>query len=158
MAAHVVVVANVTAGSADLIAALKERAQEGPIDVTLVMPGKGPGLAGREAVRGRLNEALAAWREAGIAAEGVCGDANPMDALAENWDPRRHDEVIVCTLPEESSRWVGSNLPGRIRRLTGARVTHVVARDVRPEPQHGPPPPHETSPLGPLAVLGWGGK
>jgi hypothetical protein len=157
MAAHVVVVANVTAASADLIAALRERAAEGPIDVTLVMPGQGPGLTGREAVRGRLEEALAAWREAGIEAEGICGDANPMDALAENWDPRRHDEVIVCTLPDQSSKWLSSNLPARIRRLTGARVKHVVARDVRPEPTHGPPPAHEASPLGPLAVLGWGG-
>jgi hypothetical protein len=157
MAAHVLVVANVTAASTDLIAALKERALRGPIDVTLLMPGKGPGLGGREAVRGRLDESLAAWREAGIAAEGVCGDANPMDAVAETWDPRHHDEVIVSTLPGQSSKWIRSDLPQRIGKLTGAPVTHVVASDMRPEPTHGPPPPHQASPLGPLAVLGWGG-
>ena len=158
MATHVLVVANVTATSADLLAALEERARKGPIDVTLLMPGKGPGLAGRESVRGRLEEALAEWKEAGIPAVGVCGDANPMDAVAENWDPRRHDEVIVSTLPGESSKWIRSDLPQRIGKLTGAPVTHVVAHDMRPEPTHGPPPAHETSPLGPLAVLGWGGK
>jgi hypothetical protein len=157
MAAHVLVVANVTAASTDLIAALRERAERGPIDVTLLMPGKGPGLAGRESVRGRLDEALAAWREAGIEADGVCGDANPMDAVAETWDPRHHDEVIVSTLPGQSSKWIRSDLPQRIGKFTGVPVTHVVATDMRPEPTHGPPPAHETSPLGPLAVLGWGG-
>jgi hypothetical protein len=156
MAAHVLVLANVTATSGDLIGAIAERARKGPIDVTLLMPGKGPGRAGRESVRGGLDEALEAWRAAGIEAEGICGDANPMDAVAEVWDPRRHDEVIVSTLPGQSSRWIQGDLPGRVARFTGAPVTHVVAHDMRPEPQHGPPPAHETSPLGPLGVLAWG--
>jgi hypothetical protein len=158
MAAHVLVVANVTAASTDLIQAIKDRAEKGPIDVTLLMPGQGPGLAGREAVRGRLDEALAAYRAAGIDADGVCGDANPFDAVAELWDPRFHDEVIVATLPGQSSRWISSDLPARIRRLTGAPVTHVVARDMRPEPHVSPAPEHESSPLGPLGVLAWGGR
>ena len=158
MAAHVLVVANVTAASRDLIAAISERAERSPIDVTLLMPGQGPGLGGREAVRDRLDAALAAWREAGIEADGVCGDANPLDAVAETWDPRHHDEVIVSTLPGQSSKWIRSDLPHRIARLTGAPVTHVVATDMRPQPHHGPPPPHESSPLGPLTVLSWGGR
>ena len=86
----------------------------------------------------------------------ACGDANPMDAVAETWDPRRHDEVIVSTLPGQSSRWIAGDLPNRVARLTGAPVTHVVANDMRPEPHVGPPPHHETSPLGPLGVLAWG--
>ena len=122
MAAGVLVLANVTAASGDLIDAIKERAGKGPIEVTLLMPGQGPGLAGKEAVRGRLDEALAAWREAGIEAEGICGDANPLDALAETWDPRRHDEVIVSTLPGQSSRWIQGDLPGRVGKFTGAPV------------------------------------
>jgi hypothetical protein len=157
MAAHVLVLANVTAASRDLIDAVRQRAERGPIEVTLLMPGKGPGLSGREAVRGRLDEALAAWREAGIEAEGICGDANPMDAVAETWDPRHHDEVIVSTLPGQSSRWIQSDLPSRVGRLTGAPVTHVVATDMRPEPHVSHVPEHETSPLGPLGVLAWGG-
>ena len=65
--------------------------------------------------------------------------------------------VIVSTLPGQSSRWIGGDLPGRVARLTGAPVTHVVANDMRPEPHVGPPPDHEKSPLGPLGVLAWGG-
>jgi len=158
MAAHVLVVANVTATSTDLIDAIKARAERGPIDVTLLMPGHGPGLSGREAVRGQLDEALAKWKEAGIDADGICGDANPFDAVAEVWDPRRHDEVIVSTLPGQSSKWIRSDLPHRVAQLTQAPVTHVVASDMRPEPHHGPPPEREPSPLGPLAVLAWGGR
>src|SRR5919202_3259940 len=158
MAAHVIVVANVTAASSDLIEAIKERAEKGPIDVTLLMPGKGPGLAGRDAVRGRLDEALEAWREAGIDADGICGDSNPFDAVAEVWDPRYHDEVIVSTLPGQTSRWISNDLPARIRRLTGAPVTHVVAHDMRPEPHVTAAPEHEPSPLGPLTPLAWGGR
>src|SRR5919107_1191256 len=133
MAAHVLVLANVTASSGDLIDAIKQRAEKGPVEVTLLMPGQGPGLSGREAVRGRLDAALEAWREAGIEAEGICGDANPMDAVAETWDPRRHDEVIVSTLPGQSSRWIAGDLPDRVARFTGAPVTHVVARDPGPD-------------------------
>jgi hypothetical protein len=158
MAAHVVVVANVTATSRDLIDAIKARAERGPIDLTLVMPCQGPGLAGREAVRERLDSALAKWREAGIEAEGVVGDSDPLEAVAEVWDPMRHDEVIVSTLPGQSSKWIRSDLPHRVARHTGAPVTHVVALDMRPAPPHGPPPEHEKSPLGPLGVLAWGGR
>ena len=55
MAAGVLVLANVTAESRDLIDAIKQRAAKGPIEVTLLMPGQGPGLNGKDAVRGRLD-------------------------------------------------------------------------------------------------------
>src|SRR3954453_14721128 len=158
MAANVLVLAQVTASSRDLIEAAKARAARGPVEFTLLMPGRGPGIAGRESVRPSLDEALAAWRAAGVEADGVCGAANPYEAVAEVWDPRRHDEVIVCTLPGQSSKWIWSDLPQRIAKLPGAPVTHVVATDMRPEPTLGPAPEREHSPLGPLAVLSWGGR
>ncbi|MEA2310379.1 MAG: hypothetical protein QOE28_347 [Solirubrobacteraceae bacterium] len=158
MAAHILVVANVTATSRDLLDAIQARAAKGPIEVTLVMPGQGPGLSGREAVRERLGQALATWSAAGIEADGVVGDQDPVDAVAELWDPRHHDELIVSTLPGQSSKWIRSDLPQRLRKLTGAPLTHVVATDMRPEPHMGPPPSQEHSPLGPLAVLSWGGR
>ena len=158
MAAHVLVVANQTAGSKDLIEAIKHRAERSPIDVTLLMPGRGPGLAGREAARPSLDEALAKWRAAGIEAEGICGDANPMDAVAEVWDPRHHDEVIVSTLPGQSSKWIRSDLPHAVARYTGVSVLHVVAQDPERRPEASPPPAHAKSALGPLSVLTWGGR
>jgi hypothetical protein len=158
MPAHVLVVADVTAASRTLLEALVDRAQRGPIRVTLVMPARTPGLGGREAMRERLDEVIASWREAGLDADGVVGDTDPLEAVGETWDQARHDEAIVSTLPGQSSKWIASDLPHCVARLTGAPVTHVVASDMRPALTHGPPPTREQSPLGPLSVLAWGGR
>jgi hypothetical protein len=157
MAAHVLVVATVTATSDDLMAALTERARRGsvPVDFMLVMPASGPDL---DAMKPRLEEALERWREAGLKCEGLIGDSDPVNAVDEVCSPGSFDEVIVSTLPGQSSKWLRFDLPHRVATLTGAIVHHVIAMDMRPEPPHGPPPPHETSPLGPLGVLAWGGK
>jgi hypothetical protein len=158
MAANVLVVASQTAASQQLLDALKARAERSPIRVTLVMPAQGPGLSGREAMRQQLESALAAMREAGLEADGVIGDNSPMDAVAECFDPARHDEAIVCTLPGRSSKWLQQDFPHRVARYTGVPVTHVVADDMRPAPATSPAPAHEREPLGPLSVLAWGGR
>jgi hypothetical protein len=158
MAANVLVVANLTANSQHLLDALKARAERSPIRVTLVMPAQGPGLGGREAVKARLDEALEGMRGAGLEANGAIGDADPMEAVAECFDPARHDEAIVCTLPGRSSKWLQHDFPHRVARFTGVPVTHVVADDLRPAPPTSPAPTHEREPLGPLSVLSWGGR
>jgi hypothetical protein len=158
MAANVLVVANLTANSQHLLDALKARAERSPIRVTLVMPAQGPGLGGREAVKARLDEALEGMRAAGLEANGAIGDADPMEAVAEYFDPARHDEAIVCTLPGRSSKWLQHDFPHRVARFTGVPVTHVVADDLRPAPATSPAPTHEREPLGPLSVLSWGGR
>ena len=158
MAANVLVVANLTANSQHLLDALKARAERSPIRVTLVMPAQGPGLGGREAVKARLDEALDGMRAAGLEANGAIGDADPMEAVAECFDPARHDEAVVCTLPGRSSKWLQHDFPHRVARFTGVPVTHVVADDLRPAPPTSPAPTHEREPLGPLSVLSWGGR
>ncbi len=158
MATNVLVVANLTASSQHLLDALKHRADRSPIRITLVMPAHGPGLGGREAVRDRLDEALEGMRAAGLEANGAIGDADPMEAVAECFDPARHDEAIVCTLPGRSSKWLQYDFPHRVARYTGVPVTHVVADDLRPAPATSPAPTHEREPLGPLSVLAWGGR
>jgi hypothetical protein len=158
MAANVLVVASLTAGSQDLLEALKHRAERSPIRVTLVMPAQGPGLSGREAMRPALEEALKQMRDAGLEVDGVVGDQNPMDAVAECFDPAKHDEAIVSTLPGRSSKWLQHDFPHRVARFTGLPVTHVVAQDLRPAPATSPAPAHEREPLGPLSVLAWGGR
>jgi hypothetical protein len=159
MAAHVIVLANRTAAAPELISELLSRSERGPIAVTLVMPASGPGSAARAAAAERLETALGAWREAGIErCDGVVSDPIPLEALSEVWDPMRHDEVIVSTLPGQSSRWIRADLPRSIARYTGVHVRHVVAQDPGVEPVVSPPPVHEKSPMGPLSVLSWGGK
>ncbi|MBW3607810.1 MAG: hypothetical protein KY463_05560 [Actinobacteria bacterium] len=124
------VIANRTIDSDALYGAILERAAAGPVQVMLVAPASsGPGSqqARRMATAQRLDRALQRLREAGVPVQGVVGDPDPMVAVQEAWDPRRFDEVIVATLPTASSRWLAANLPRRVERFTGARVTHVVA-------------------------------
>jgi hypothetical protein len=159
MAAHVMVLANRTAAAPELIDALLHRAERGPIVATLVMPAPGPGAAARAMAQERLDGALEAWRAAGIErCDGLVCDSGPMEALTEAWDPMRHDELVVCTLPGESSRWIRTDLPHAAARYTGVSVLHVVAQDPATARVASPPPVHEKAALGPLSVLAWGGR
>jgi hypothetical protein len=128
------VVANVTAGSDDLLDCLRARADQGACRFTLIMP-----ASGGEA-RARLDAALARMKEAGLDnVEGSVGDPDPVVAVMEVWDPMKFDEIIVSTLPTGSSRWLGLDLPHRLEKLTSVPVRHVVSTP-RPVVQAGPPP------------------
>ncbi|HET8535863.1 MAG TPA: hypothetical protein VFL73_01670 [Solirubrobacteraceae bacterium] len=123
---RLLVVANRTADSEDLLTALRERAARGPIAVTLIVPQDTHGGLGE-----RLTAALSHFHEAGIDAHGMLGDTDPAVAVLEAWDPGAYDEVMVATLPGASSRWLTMDLPGRIARMVDAPVTHVIAREAR---------------------------
>jgi hypothetical protein len=130
--AKLLVVTNRTADSDELHAALVQRAQEGPIDVTLLAPATWDVVdphGGRQSAARRLNAALTRLAAAGITARGVVGDADPVVAVQDIWDADRFDEVIVATLPHPLSRWLGLDLPHRVEKLTGLPTRHVVARD-----------------------------
>src|SRR4051794_2947313 len=96
---RILVVARQTAASDDLITALAERATRGPIRITLLMPAPAIGREGRDAGQPDLDAAVARMREAGLDVEGICGDHDPVDAVAEVWQPGAFDEVVVSTLP-----------------------------------------------------------
>ena len=157
MAAHVLVVASVTAASDDLLAALQERERTSavPVDFRLVMPSQS---SSREADEQRLAEALERWREAGLTSEGTVGDRDPVQAVAEICRPGRFDEVIVSTLPGQTSRWLRWDVPYRIGALTDPPLTHVGAISMlRPTPRGAPLPPRERAPLGLLNVMAYRG-
>jgi hypothetical protein len=141
------VVANVTAGSDELLDSLRERAEEGACRFTLVMP-----AIGAEA-RTRLDAALERMREAGLEIEGRVGDPDPIVAVMDVWDPMKFDEIIVSTLPTGSSRWMGIDLPHRLEKLTSVPVRHVVSKPQPAETPTGPPPEHPPK-MGVLAALG----
>lgn len=134
-AARVLVVANRTADSDELLDALRERATRGPVEITLLVPQtwevRDP-HGGRESATRRMRAALERLRDEGLAAEGQLGDPDPGVAVEAIWDPARFDEVIVSTLPHPVSKWLALDLPHRVARLTGAPVTHVVASEREP--------------------------
>jgi hypothetical protein len=132
----VLVIANRTVDSDEIRDAIVSRAAAGPLQVTLVAPASsGPGSARQRYTQTaeRLERAVERLNEAGVMVEGVVGDCDPMLAVQDAWDPRRFDEVIVATLPTGVSRWMAADLPRRVERFTGARVTRVVAT---PEQRH----------------------
>jgi hypothetical protein len=121
---HVLVVANRTADSDELFETLRERAEQGPITVTMLLPQDSHGGMGR-----RLNAGLRRLHEAGIEAEGMLGDVDPAIAVQEIWDAERFDEVYVSTLPTELSHWLEIGLLERVKEVTGAPVHHVLSRE-----------------------------
>jgi hypothetical protein len=142
------VVANVTAASDELIDCLRDRAEQGACRFTLVMPATGA------AARDRLDAALDRMRAAGLEnVEGKVGDPDPVVAVMDMWDPMKFDEVIVSTLPTGSSRWLGLDLPRRLEKLTSVPVRHVVSQPAREAVPAGPPPKRPQR-MGVLTALG----
>lgn len=66
-------------------------------------------------------------RASGLDVDGRIGDSDPISAVDDAWDPGEFDEIIVSTLPAQTSNWLALGLPQRVARLTDAMVTHVEA-------------------------------
>jgi len=155
---QVLVLANVTATSGELVDALGRRAAREPVAYTLLIPAT-PLRGGRSAAAAQLSEALARMREDGLEVEGLVGDGDAMVAIIEAWDPKRYDEIILSTLPISLSKWLHADLPRRIERHTGALVTHVIAQPAKPAPALlRVREPSRRGVLTPLSALAWGGR
>src|SRR3954471_9416915 len=134
-AERVLVVANRTAASDELIAALHERAADGPVRFTLVVPATPSGLAwaadmsaGIPEARRQMASAAERLRDSGLWIDDVrLGSPEPLAAVHDATNFETFSEVIVCTLPSRMSRWLKLCLPSRVQRTTGLPVTHVVA-------------------------------
>ena len=102
---NVLVVANVTATSDELLSTLRERAEREPMSFELIIPAT-PFGGGAEAASEQLQEALALLADAGLEARGGIGHGDPLVAVTDAWDPKTHDEIIVSTLPMRFSKWM----------------------------------------------------
>jgi len=154
----VLVVANVTATSDELLETLEARADREHATFTLIVPAT-PFGGGRAAAQEKLSEALQRLRDAGLEVDGSVGNPDPIVAVMEAWNPKHHDEIVVSTLPMKLSQWLHAGLPERIAKLTGAPVTHLVSQPPKPAAVTAPPPASEDRGvvMGPLSVLAWGG-
>ena len=128
--ARILVVANKTAESPDLLDALIAKGKDN--DYVLVVPASGGVLekaadpdAAREHTVPHLEAALEKFRSEGFKIEGSVGDSDPIAAVqdANNFD--KFDEVIISTLPQRASKWLKLDLPSKAGRATGLPVTHV---------------------------------
>ncbi len=138
--ARVLVVANRTAATPALLAAVRERAAGPPCTFTLLVPGITHGLhtyidpedqptSEAEAV---LELALPLLEEAaGAPVEGMIGVSEPLAAIQDAINLHGFDEIILSTLPKRVSRWMRLDLPHKVAGL-GLPVTTVVARGAQP--------------------------
>jgi len=133
--AHVLVVANRTAESDELLAVLRERAQTTPTRYTLLVPATPHGVAwaadmdsGGEEAQAHMAQALERLAGAGLEVDGMLGDADPIAAVQDAVNAGgQFDAVVVSTLPTHLSRWLKLDLPHRVERTTGLPVQHVEA-------------------------------
>ena len=134
--ADVLVVANQTAESDQLLEALRERAERGPCKFHLLVPAQAHGTAwatdmhsGGEEAQEHLRRAVERYRDAGLDVDdGKVGDPDPIAAVQDAVNFKEFDEIIVSTLPKRKSRWLKLDLPSRVERSCGKPVTHVEAK------------------------------
>jgi len=132
---NVLVLANETIGGARLLDAIRERANRGDGDVAfhVVVPQTRPHHGNviyddvvRDSAQVRVDLALEFMSNEGISGTGEVGDGDPLNAVKDAVAARGINEIIVSTLPSESSGWLRRDLPERLREETGLPVEHVV--------------------------------
>ena len=133
--ARVLVVANRTAATPALIAAVRERAQRSPAAFTLLIPNPAHGLhkvvdpedQEQGEAEGTLELAIPLLEQpAGGPVEGMIGVSEPLAAIQDAINLHGFDELIISTLPTRVSRWLKLDLPSKAAGL-GLPVTTVTA-------------------------------
>jgi GABA permease len=141
---RVLVLANETANSAELLDELRGIGAEHDASYYVVVPASpvetgvaathGPldvMQATREAATARLDHTLGTLRSEGLDADGALGDYRPLRALANGVATFRPDQIVIATLPLESSVWHRFEVVDRARaEYPELPVTHVVAAPV----------------------------
>ena len=126
------IVANQTLASQSLTDAIQARLADGPVRTHVVVPLSPVGgrltwdeEESRRVARERLDEVVGRLRAMGAEADGEIGDRDPVMAVRDALRGREVDEVIVSTLPKGVSRWLGEDVPSRLRDAVPVVVTVV---------------------------------
>jgi hypothetical protein len=122
---HVLVVASQTVGGPQLIESLERRATSSPHRFTVIAPQSG-GDDGASATQARLEQTLAALRQAGLEVSGYVTHPDPLTSIRNAVQSYPADEIVISTLPRAKSRWLRGDLIGQARRATGRPVEHLV--------------------------------
>jgi hypothetical protein len=142
-ARNILVVANETVVSRQLVDLIEARAAGGPVQVTVVAPVNQPRQGyvvyydtRKAAARRRLDKTLELLRKEGIPATGVVVETDPVSALRDANAQLEPDEVIVSTHPQQKSGWLRRNAVEQMRRVAGDIPFEHVVVDLASE--HGP--------------------
>jgi hypothetical protein len=139
-ATRVLVVANKTAATPALIAAVRERAAQGGARFTLLVPASAHGLhqlvdpEDQESTEAEAVIELAVpllEEAAGSPVQTLVGAPEPLAAVEDAINVHGFDEIIISTLPSRVSRWLHLDLPRKVAGL-GLPVTTVNAKEGAP--------------------------
>jgi hypothetical protein len=140
---RLLVVANETVASDILHAAVRAQVHDEPDrQVLVVAPALNTRLrqlrsddaVARRSAELRLDRCLGRLEAAGIRAEGLVGDADPVQAIDDALRPFPADRLVVATHPEGRSNWLARDLVVRAARF-GLPIAHIVA-DTETRPDH----------------------
>jgi hypothetical protein len=130
---RILLVANQTAGGAELKREIRRRISEGPCVFVLVVPATPPSEhatweegEARDIARRRMESAVTEMRRMGAEITGVVGDASPVLAINDALIEQPCDEIILSTLPPGVSRWLKRDLPHRVEQRFHMPVTTVI--------------------------------
>jgi hypothetical protein len=132
------IVANQTLASRSLTDAIAARLADGPVRTHVVVPLSPVDrrltwdeTESRRVAQERLDDVLERLRRMDAEADGEVGDRDPVMAVRDALRGREVDEVIVSTLPKGMSRWLGEDVPSRLRDAVPVVVT-VVTQEAEP--------------------------
>ena len=130
------IVGNETLAGESLTQAINDRLADGPMRARVVVPLTRIGgrltwdeEESKVVALGRLDETLERLRALGIEADGEVGDRDPVLAVKDAMRGHEIDEILLSTLPTGVSRWLGADVPGRLRDAVTVPVTVVTQRD-----------------------------
>ena len=132
------VVGNQTLDSAELAEAIRERLGTGPVTFHLVVPATPISHKltwdedeARDAATERLNQAIERLGASGAEVSGEIGVPDPVQATRDALRGREVDEIILSTLPPGISRWLGQDVPTRLKGSVEVPVVVVTTQRQR---------------------------
>ena len=131
---RVLVVANETVGSEELMSTIGELALAGETTFFVVSPALNTRLKtwtsdedpARAAAQKRLDTTLERLVSVGIEARGEVGDVDPLVAIEDAVHLFHPDEIVVSTHPEGRSNWLERGVVGAVRERYDVPVRHIV--------------------------------
>ncbi|MBA3365613.1 MAG: hypothetical protein H0U03_07500 [Actinobacteria bacterium] len=131
---RILVIANETAGGAELRDVLRRRAEGVRQRVLVVCPALNSRLrhwatddaAAQAAAQERLDRSLESLARVGVEARGEVGDADPLQAIEDAVRSFGPDEIVISTHPPGRSQWLEKRIVERAQARFSEPVTHVV--------------------------------